>query len=220
MSQARSLIGPGFATFAERRIAVPAAPGYSGIQEIGSRLDISHALATQLTLSEWPARLIEDGHSRRWCFRVGERLIMPTEGLDALASVGQVVPSGIDFINVRVGPGTISEPPHDVDERGRSYLGVHASFTDEELESAVTRWWQVTRPEEWVGRAFVASLAGFVVYSGRITGVDSIVVNREDGYRRHLCRFEVDTTDAVCQELFTGKRIPVYRGGAVLMKRA
>lgn len=221
MTQARSLIGPGFATFAEREIAVPAAPGYSGIQEIGSRLGISHALATQLALTEWPARLIESANSdRRWCFKVGERLIMPTEGLDALAAVEEVIPEGVDFINVRVGPGTLSTPELDVEGETRRYLGVHASFSESELREAVSRWWQVTHPDEWVGKFFVASIAGFVVYAGRIRAVETTSNQRDGGYRRNLCSFDVDVDDPVARELFDGKRIPVYRGGAVLMKRA
>lgn len=221
MTQARSLVGPGFATFAGRQIAVEAAPGYSGVQEISGRLDISHALGTQLALSEWCARLIDGGSERRWCYRVGERLMMPTEGLEALAAVPQTIPTGSDFMNVRVGPGTLApEKERHIPGETRKYQGVHASFSAEELTAAVTRWWQVTHPDEWEGKAFVASLGGFVVLCGRITGWKMHTSQGEDAIAsRRLTSFEVNIDDAEVRECFEGKRIPVYRGGSVLMKR-
>lgn len=222
MSQARSLVGPGFASFAGRPIAVPAASGYVGIQEISSHLNISHALGTQLALSEWCARLIDGGSERRWCYRVGERLVVPTEGLEALAAVPASNMSGIDFINMRVGPGTLAGAEEsDIPGESREFVGVHSSFNTTQLTDAVTRWWQVTRPEEWEGKAFVASLAGYVVLCGRITSWSMHTLDSRDGSGpRRLTRFEVDVDDSDILERFEGRRIPVFRGGSVLMKRA
>ncbi len=208
MAQARSLVGNGFTTFAGRSIAVPAAPGFRSIQEIAADLEITHALSTQLCLSEWAQRVVPDPQHDRWCYRVGERLIMPTEGVQALVDVETVDPTDIDYLNVRVGPATA-----DATEDPRLFQGVHASLSEGELYDAVTRWWPVTNEAEWVGKLFVASIAGFVVLTGRITGA-------EKSRTTQRVAFEVDTDDAEAREHFAGKRIPVFRGGATLMRRA
>lgn len=208
MAQARSLVGSGFATFGSRDIAFPAASGFHSIQEISADLDITHALSTQLCLSEWAQRVVTDPRHDRWCYKVGERLIMPSQGVQALAAVENVDPTDVDYLNVRVGPATRDET-----EDSRAFQGVHASLTDRELYDAVTRWWPVTNHTDWIGRFFVASIAGFVVLTGRIAGA-------EKSAKTQRVAFDVDTQDPEAMERFSGKRIPVFRGGATLMRRA
>jgi hypothetical protein len=132
---------------------------------------------------------------------------MPAIGLERLAEVPPTVEEVPAYINVRLGPGTIDELSPE-----REVLGYHRLFTPSQAYEAATYWWHFNNASEWIGRPFVASLAGFVTLCGRITDVF-------DHPTRDVVKFHVDTSDEVANRVFASRRIPIHRGGPALKVR-
>lgn len=207
----RSVFDEELTTFAGRRLAVTVPDEWVTISDVKARLDLTHSLAVQLMISELAGALAagetSDGGTRPWVIRSGSKLLMPAEGLERLAEVPETVRGVPAYINVRLGPGTIDEQPGE-----REVLGFHRQFTPAQAYAAATYWWPFNRADEWIGRPFVASMAGFVTLCGRITGVF-------DHPQRDVVGFHVETADDEVNRVFRSRRIPIHRGGPVLKVR-
>lgn len=205
----RGTIGDAFTTFADRALAFPPPIlELAGVREVAETLGINYQLAGQVMVSEWALHHLPGREAEQWCHVRDQSLFIPHEGLDALAGVPAADEDGVDYLNVRVGPGTIDANP---EFSGRRYLGAHPRFTADELYHATTRYWPVASPEEWVGKLFVASLGSFVVLTGRITDV---------AWRGVRIAFEVDVDDAEAVERFRDRRVRVHPGTVVIKRRA
>lgn len=206
----RSVLSADLSTFAGRQLAVPLPDDWVSTGLVMERLGLTQSLATQLMVSELAGDLAArepaaDAPEQKWVIRAGRKLLMPRHGLDLLAKVPLATENPAPYINVRLGPGTLTDRPEDP----RRYLGFHRAFTAQERYDAATEWWYFKRTEEWIGRPFVASLAGFVTLAGRIERVTHHPT-------REVVSFEIDTTDEHALRAFSGARIPVHPGGPAL----
>ncbi|MGP5268576.1 hypothetical protein ACTXLV_16630 [Brachybacterium alimentarium] len=206
----RSVLSPDLSTFAGRPLAVPLPDGWASTGTVMDRLGLTQSLATQLMVSELAGDLAvresaAETSEETWVIRAGSKLLMPHHGLDLLADVPLAGEAPGPYINVRLGPGTLTDKPDDP----RQYVGFHRAFTEPERYDAATEWWYFTRIEDWIGSPFVASLAGFVTLTGRIAGATRHPT-------RELVSFDVDTADEHACRTFSGTRIPVHPGGPAL----
>src|SRR5699024_5001230 len=168
----RSVFDEELTRFAGRRLAVEIPDEWVSVSDVKARLALTHSLAVQLMISELAGTLEPKSNSRNasdpWVIRSGTKLFMPTEGLERLAEVSEIVGEVPAYINVRPGPGTIDDQSEE-----REVLGFHRRFTPSQVYSAATYWWSFNRAEEWIGRPFVASLAGFVTLDRKSTRLNS-----------------------------------------------
>lgn len=201
----RSTLSRDLRTFAGRPLANPITDDWVSVAEAGAELGLTHSLTAQLMASEVVADFTE--HPGPHVIRSGGRLLMPRRALQLLADLEHATADLDRYINVRVGPGTFDTSTLE----GRTYMGFHSSYTSAQRYLATTRWWSFTEAEAWIGRPFVASLAGFVVLCGRITSTRTTTSRG-----RRLVAFDVDETDPMTNAAFAGHRIPVYPGGPAL----
>lgn len=180
--------------------AIPVRPPVVALSGVARVLGITHRNAEQLARCELSS-LLCGAASVYDDSRPGDdetRIVMTEDGLDALGRVPHREPAEL-IVNARVKAG------RNVPDADRSMMGWHAAMTDREADLAVTRWWPIPTIVT-VGTVFTATIAGFVVYAGRI--VDQSV-------RHSRIAYEVDTDDpAAAAYLHT--RIPNPRGGHVV----
>lgn len=101
--------------------------------------------------------------------------------------------------NARVGPATAEDAfPH-----LRSWYGYHETMPPQVLVPAVCGWYAVKDPHQFQHRLFCASVAGFIVFAGRIVSVHE----DEPGVRWDVRR------DAVTDAAYLHHRLPLVRGG-------
>lgn len=204
----RGALGDGFTTFADRALAFPPPTlDFAGVREVADTLGINYQLASQVMVSEWALHYLPGREAEQWCHVRDQSLFVPREGLEVLAGV-PCADEDVDYLNVRVGPGTRDDNPT---WNGRTYMGAHGRYTPEEQYLAATRYWPVASPDEWVGKLFVASLGSFVTLCGRITDV---------AWHGVRIGFDVDVDDAESVERFRDRRIRVHPGTLVIKRRA
>lgn len=117
-----------------------------------------------------------------------------------------------DILNVRVRPARTV----DSDDGERKYMGWHAKLTEEEARLGVTRWWSKPYRDDITNMPFLATINGFVVYSGIIRGIEKTMLG--------LVAFDVCTDESDAElgeqvrhirESFLYKRVDSPRGGNI-----
>jgi hypothetical protein len=195
-------------SFAGRRLSTTIPDAWASLAEVEQEIGLTRSLAMQLMIAGVARRYA--AHEPRphlnspYVIRSGSRLFIPRSDLDALRNVPFAQASEVAYINVRLGPGTINDRPGP-----RKYLGYSIEFTATEAYEAATHWWYFRDIDNWCGRYFVASVAGFVTLTGRIEHV----IHHPT---RDRVKFDVDITDDQARETFENQRIPVHRGGPAL----
>lgn len=215
-----------FSAYEGRPLVYPPQDLFADAAEVAQTLGVTPLLATQIILSEWGTRVQANERQRMvaedvgdlpitqlgealgvgipvpMCVRAGKRLLMSRAALEAIAKLPMVDQPGETYLNIRLSPGT-----SDVSGSRRRVRGVHANFTDSEIEASATTSISVSDPAMWIGKPLVASVAGLVVFAGRILGYD------RHGRRTN---FRVDTEDSSVRGTFANARIPVLGGGTVV----
>lgn len=209
-------------TFDGRTLVNPPEDLFVDSADVAARLGLSTALAAQLIVSEWATRLtarhrdrvisgdVENipisqlGHALGvttpvpMSARAGRRLMMARAGLERLEQVPLIDPAPMDYLHVRLGPGTMERAA------GRRVIhGVHASFTDAELIAAATTAVPISGQQSWIGMPLVASISGFVAVTGRITAAER-TARRTD--------FRIDPDDETVRQAFADGRVPLEGG--------
>lgn len=204
----RSTFDSQLESFAGRRLSTTIPDAWASLSDVEQELGLTRSLAMQLMIAGVARRYtapISGPHlDRPYVIRSGARLFIPRSDLDILRDVPVARVSDLAYINVRLGPGTMNDRPG-----LRKYLGYSIEFTDTEAYEAATHWWYFRDIDDWCGRYFVASVAGFVTLAGRI---DRVIHHPT----RDRVKFDVDTTDNQARAAFGSQRIPIHRGGPAL----
>lgn len=171
-------------------------PSPVAIAKVAKTLGISRRGAEQLALCGLADTLVDGG--RPTAFTTAEnKLVVSDAALNALAEVPWVDADHGPAVNVRVRAAIR------VNDMDRGVMGWHSQLTPSDADLAITRWWGVPR-RETVGSAFVATVAGFVVCSGRIT--DTTIDRGQVAY-------SVDWNDPDVRTTWAGHRIATPPGG-------
>lgn len=134
------------------------------INEMARKLGLRHDRAELLALADLAQAVL----GRPTTFRDhNDRLMVTRDALAFYQSVPYMGPHPDAFLT-RVVPAT------EVADPTRTHKGFHGAMTKQELTLALNRWWEMADPEWWVGKDFVASIAGFVVHGGRITDYEVV----------------------------------------------
>lgn len=160
-------------------------------------------VARELGLAEASAsRLLQSGYvgaAYRLAGRTHSDSSMLTSAQAAELAAVPFVTHHPETLVVRCGPRQ-----EDTTDDPRKFFGYDPDATWEELTAALGRWWPVGDPAYWAGKAMIATLAGYVVHVGRITGWQ---VKRRAG-------FDLEP-DPTLDKAFAGKRLPTVRGGLI-----
>lgn len=180
-------------------IDLPSAPTES-IAGAAARLGVNRISATEIAHSGLAEREIGD-HDLQFpaTFRTLRGPVFLEPALAKLASRSWVDLSEPHrpAVNVRV------RAARRVDDEDREVMGWHTSLSTAQLDIAVARWWQKPR-RDVSGFTFVATLAGFVVATGRITGVET---------KYGSVAYEVDWNDPEASTFWGQKRFKTPPGG-------
>lgn len=202
----RSTFDSQLESFAGRRLSTSIPDDWASLADVEQGLGLTRSLAMQLMVAGVARQYApqESRSGRPYVIRSGPRIFIPRSDLEALRNVPLAQASVPAYINVRLGPGTFN------DRSGpRKYLGYNTEFSESEAYEAATHWWYFRDIDDWWGRCFVATVAGFVTLAGRI---DRIIHHPT----RDRVKFDVDTTDNAARSAFEFRRIPVHRGGPAL----
>lgn len=204
----RSTFDSQLESFAGRRLSTTIPDAWASLSDVEQELGLTRSLAMQLMVAgvarRYTARNSQFQMDQPYVIRSGSRLFIPRSDLSILRNLPFARAADLAYINVRLGPGTEN------DRLGsRQYVGYSIEFTGSEAYEAATHWWYFRDIDDWCGRFFVASVAGFVTLTGRIEQV----IHHPT---RDRVKFSVDTTDSHARAAFESKRIPVHKGGPAL----